>query len=79
MREIAKKLMPQNLWRNGDFYYEKVENATKLAISYEDYAQDISLKGEFIRNVLASDLEEAMKAEVIHCGLRALSGEEVAE
>lgn len=63
----------------GYFYYEKVENATKLAISYEDYAQDISLKGEFIRNVLASDLEEAMKAEVIHCGLRALSGEEVAE
>lgn len=61
------------------FYFEKIENATKLAVSFEDYAQDISLKGEFIRNVLASDLSEDMKAEIIHCGIRALSGEEVAE
>ena len=63
----------------GYFYFEKVENATKLSVSYEDYAGDVSLKGEFIRSVLASDLEENMKAEIIHCGIQALSGEEIAE
>lgn len=63
----------------GYFYFEKVENATKLQISVEDYAKDVSLKGEFIRNVLASDLDDALKAEVIHCGIQALSGEEFAE
>ena len=63
----------------GYFYFEKVENATKLSVSYEDYAGNVSLKGEFIRSVLASDLEENMKAEIIHCGIQALSGEEIAE
>lgn len=37
----------------------------------------MSLKGEFIRLVMASDKSEAEKAQIICCGIQALSGEEV--
>lgn len=59
------------------FYYERVCDRTKLLVTYDDYAQDVSLKGEFIRMVLASDLSEEQQTEVIRCGILALSGEEI--
>jgi DNA repair exonuclease SbcCD nuclease subunit len=59
------------------FYFVKVEDGTKISVNYSDYEKDESLKGEFIRMVLASDLEEVQKSEVIRCGLMALSGEEI--
>ncbi len=59
------------------FYFEKVYDKTKLRINYSDYEKDASLKGEFIRMVLNSELKEEQKAEVIRCGILALSGEEV--
>lgn len=59
------------------FYFEKVYDRTKLRVSYSDYEQDASLKGEFIRMVLASDMSEEQKNEVIRCGIMALSGEEI--
>ena len=46
------------------FYFAKIYDETKLLIRPEEYLNDISLKGEFVRRVLA-------------CGLRALRGEEV--
>ncbi len=60
----------------GDFYFLKIKNETRILIRPEDYANDISLRGEFVRRVLASDLKEQEKERVIACGLRALSGEE---
>ncbi len=59
-----------------EFYFVKIYNETKLLIRPEDYTHDISLKGEFVRRVLASDLKESEKERVIACGLRALTGEE---
>ena len=59
------------------FYYEKVYDETSLLIKYSDYEKDVSLKGEFIRMVLNSDLDEAKKSEVIRCGIQALIGEEI--
>lgn len=59
------------------FYYEKVYDETKLLINYSDYEKDVSLKGEFIRMVLQSDMSEEKKSEVIRCGIMALSGEEI--
>ena len=56
----------------------KVEDHTRLAVEYRDYARDVSLKGEFVRLVGGDDsLNEQQKAEIIRCGLRALSGEEL--
>ncbi|MCD7708871.1 MAG: metallophosphoesterase [Clostridiales bacterium] len=59
------------------FYYEKVEDRTRLRVNYADYEKDASLKGEFIRMVLSSDMSEEEKTEVIRCGIMALSGEEI--
>ena len=59
------------------FYYEKVYDETRLLINYSEYEKDASLKGEFIRMVLGSDMTEEQKSEVIRCGISALSGEEI--
>jgi hypothetical protein len=59
------------------YYFAKVYDKTKLSIRAEDYQNDISLKGEFVRLVLASGLDEEVKLQVIEKGIRALGGEEV--
>ena len=59
------------------FYFAKIKDETRLLIRPEDYSNDISLKGEFVRRVMASNLNENEKERVIACGLRALSGEEI--
>ena len=59
------------------FYFAKVKDETRICIHAEDYAHDISLKGEFVRRVMASSLSESEKERVIACGFRALSGEEL--
>lgn len=59
------------------FYFVKIADETRLLIHPEEYAHDISLKGEFVRRVTASDLEDTEKERVIACGFRALTGEEI--
>ena len=59
------------------FYFTKIKDETRLSINAEDYAHDISLKGEFVRRVMASSLSQSEKERVIACGFRALSGEEL--
>ena len=59
------------------FYFAKVKDETRLSINAENYAHDISLKGEFVRRVMASSLSQSEKERVIACGFRALSGEEL--
>lgn len=59
------------------FYFGRVKDMTKLAVNIEEYQYDPTLKGEFIRLVLSSFLEEDTKEQVILTGIRALSGEEL--
>lgn len=61
----------------GRFYFLKISDETKLRVDYQAFALDESLKGEFVRLVGASDLEEQEKAAVIRCGIRALLGEDL--
>ena len=48
-----------------------------MKIDPNDYKNDISLKGEFIRLVLNSNENEEDKASIIRAGIQALSGEEI--
>ena len=58
------------------FYYFEARDESRLKISSEDYKNDKSLKGEFIRLVMGKeDLTDEDKAEIIECGIRALAGE----
>ena len=59
------------------FYHVKVKDESKLKIDEEDYSMDISLKGEFIRAVMKSDLCEEEKSQMIIWGIQALGGEEI--
>ena len=68
---FLKKMM------EGKFYHLKIKDESCLKIEKESYEHDISLKGEFIRLVMASDRTEEEKEQMILWGIRALSGEEV--
>ena len=58
------------------FYYFEVKDESRMRISREDYVNDKSLKGEFIRLVLAdSGLSVEERDAIIECGIRALAGE----
>lgn len=59
------------------FYSFKVQDNTLLQIDIEDYKYDISLKGEFIRSVLKSNLPQKQKEDIINFGIRALKGEDI--
>ena len=59
------------------YYFVKIKDESRLEIAREDYEHDVSLKGEFIRMVLASDKTEEEKEQIIRCGIQALLGQEV--
>ena len=59
------------------FYSVKIKDCSHLKLETASYENDISLKGEFIRMVLASDLPEEDKERVICAGLEALRGGEI--
>lgn len=62
------------------FYYLEVFNACELELDEQAYANDISLKSEFVRLVLADDtLSEAEKSRIVQCGWNALRGKELSE
>lgn len=61
---------------SDSFYYFEVKDESRLRISSEDYINDKSLKGEFIRLVLSKDeLTKEEQSAIIECGIRALAGE----
>ncbi len=61
----------------GAFYFAKVKDESHLQLAPEDYIHDVSLKGAFLRLVMASDRSEEEKERMITCGIQALRGEEV--
>ena len=59
------------------FYALKLKDESRLHIYAAAYENDISLKGEFLRLVMASDLPDADRDRIICAGLEALRGEEI--
>ena len=62
---------------NQQYFFARVEDESRLRINPLDYENDISLKGEFIRNVLSSKLPDDEKVRIIEYGIKALMKEEV--
>ena len=59
-------------------YFVSVKDKTLLRIDAEKYKGDVSIRGEFVRSVLArTDWTEEKKRQVIALGLKALKGDEV--
>lgn len=59
------------------FYYVNFVDRTRLKIDPLKYVHDATLRGEFVRLVMAQDMSDEDKAFVIQTGVRALAGEEV--
>jgi len=74
--EAEKDMVWIEKWLEDDYYFLRVRDETRLAICPEDYQYDISLKGEFVRLVLAARLSKEEKEQILRLGIRALAGEE---
>lgn len=61
-----------------EYFFIKIKDETRIRIDMDRYMKDVSLKGEFIRQVMAdTSIDEDTKAEIIKTGLLALCGEEI--
>ncbi len=64
----------------SDYYFVKIQDKTSLRVDAERFYYDESLKGEFVRTVMALDgIPDEVRTGAIRCGLRAIAGEEVLE
>ena len=60
------------------FYYFECRDESRMRISVDDYINDKTLKGEFIRGVLSDErLTDEEQKRVVAMGLRALHGAEI--
>ena len=69
--EIQKRMLSEN------YYLFDVKDKTKRKFDVSKLQGDISLRGEFIRTVLASAYTEEEKADIISAGLKALDSREI--
>lgn len=66
LREFAEK-----------FFFVKVYDKSTIKVHYEDYINDKSLKGEFVRLMEKQEMEEDKKGLIVEIGMKALMGEEL--
>lgn len=59
------------------FFMIKVYDKSTFKVHYEDYINDKSLKGEFVRLMEKQDMEEDKKGLIVEIGMKALMGEEI--
>lgn len=61
---------------DGFFAFKMNDREVGLSVRPEDYENDISLRGEFIRLVMEGDYSDEEKKMILELGVRALAGEE---
>lgn len=60
---------------DGAFYALRISDCTGIRVDYEAYEDDPSFRGTFVRLVREDpSLDPDLKAEIIRCGIQALSG-----
>ncbi len=73
--ELAKDVKK---YLEGECFFVDVKDRTRRRIDVDAYRGDLSLAGEFVRHVFASDAySDAEKEQIVSLGLRALKGIEV--
>jgi len=73
-KELSQRL--EELLKRKYFYF-RAKNETLKSYKPEDFINDKSLKGEFVRKVLSSDMFDDDKSKVISLGLKAIDGEDI--
>ena len=59
------------------FFFAKIEDVSRPYIDPRAFENDLTERGEFIREVGRYEMNEDFRAEVLEVGLKALSGEEI--
>ncbi len=59
------------------FFFLKIEDESRLAIDFNDYKNDLTERGEFVRQAGRYEMNEKLREEVLEVGLKALMGEEI--
>lgn len=62
---------------NGAYFHAKVVDESTAFIDYSAYQNDLSERGEFVREVGRCALSEEERAEILDVGLKALAGEDI--
>ena len=76
--ECEKDLGYLRLSLESEFFFVRLHDATTLRVDVNDYLYDESLRGEFVRLVMAdAAVKKKEKTAVIRCGFRAMDGEEL--
>lgn len=74
-RDIDMKRLLRSL--DKDFFFIKGYDRTTVAIDYESFKNDKSLKGEFVRLMEQQHLPESERAAIIELGIKAIMGEDI--
>ena len=62
---------------SSQFFHVKVVDESRVRIDYQRYKNDLSERGEFVREVGRYALSEEDRAEILDVGLKALAGEDI--
>ena len=76
-KDLKKNVELLNAKLDGKFYAFKIKDESIMKIAEKDLESDLSLRGEFLRQVLRSKLTEEEKEGAIVYGLKALDGEDL--
>ena len=60
-----------------NFFHVKVVDEAKITIDFAAFQNDLSERGEFVREVGRYAMNEEDRAEILDVGLKALAGEEI--
>lgn len=66
-----------NFLKNDHYFYIEVKDKTSRPMQINKYKDEISLKGEFVRIVLKSDLDDHIKQKILQLGLKTIDGKEI--
>ncbi|MBQ8685955.1 MAG: metallophosphoesterase [Clostridia bacterium] len=59
------------------FFFVKAEDRSRLFIDYRAFENDLTERGEFVREVGRYAMSEELREEILEVGLKALCGEEI--
>ena len=62
---------------NGAYFHAKVVDESTAFIDYSAYQNDLSERGEFVRELSRYALSDEERAEILDVGLKALAGEDI--
>ena len=60
-----------------NFFFVKISDESRVFIDYAAFLNDLSERGEFVREVGRYEMNEEIRSEIIDVGLKALAGEEI--